>query len=120
MEKIKFIFLSVILIVSTIIGLFFWDKIFISPDKYLVGYEAIGAKNYHPQTDTLRFVFYILISLVPFYFFLLNLYKEKIFNIKEIINLNCSSKEKYNYNIFNYLFYSIIIATLFDFFFNQF
>jgi len=115
-EKIKFIFLSVILIVSAIIGLFFWDKIFISPDKYLVGYEAIDTNNYHPQTDTLRFVFYILISLVPFYFLLLNLYKEQIFNIKEIINLNCTSKEKYNHNIFNYLFYSIIIATLFDFF----
>ncbi len=100
MEKIKFIFLSVVLIVFTIIGLFFWDKIFISP---LVGHEVVGSKNHHPQTDTLRFVFYIFISLVPFYFFLLNFYKEKIFNIKEIINLNCTSKEKYNHNIFNYL-----------------
>ena len=77
-EKIKFIFLSVILIASTIIGLFLWDKIFISPDKYLVEFAAIEIKNYHPQTDTLRFVFYIIISLVPFCIFLINFYKKKI------------------------------------------
>ena len=115
MQKIKFISLPAVLIVFTIIGLFFWDKIFLSPDKYLIGYEALETKNYHPQTDTLRFFFYILVSLVPFFIFLLNFYKEKTFSIKEIINLNCTSKEKYSHNIFDYLFYFIIIATLLNF-----
>ena len=115
-EKIKFIFLSIILIVSTIIGLFFWDKIFISPDKYLVEFAAIEIKNYHPQTDTLRFVFYIIISLVPFFIFLINFYKKKIFNLKEIINLNYGPKEKYEYKVFDYLFYLILIVIIFDFF----
>ena len=115
MQKIKFISLPAVLIVFTIVGLFFWDKISLSPDNYLIGYEALETKNYHPQTDTLRFFFYILVSLVPFFIFLLNLYKEKTFSIKEIINLNCTSKEKYSHNIFDYLFYSIIIATLLNF-----
>ena len=115
MKKIKFISLPAVLIVFTIIGLFFWDRISLSPDKYLIGYEALETNNYHHQTDTLKFSFYILVSLVPFSIFLLNLYKEKTFSIKEIINLNCTSKEKYSHNIFDYLFYSIIIATLLNF-----
>ena len=68
MQKIKFISLPAVLIVFTIVGLFFWDKISLSPDNYLIGYEALETKNYHPQTDTLRFFFYILVSLVPFWF----------------------------------------------------
>jgi hypothetical protein len=114
-DKFKFIFLLIILIVSTAIGLFFWDKIILSPDKYLVGYDAIPIKNYHPQTDTVRFFFFILISLIPFYISFLNFYKNKLLNIKQIVNLECSSDKNYIHNIFNYLFFFIIIAVIFDF-----
>ena len=70
-KKINSIFLLVILITSTAIGLFVWDKIYIPTDGYLVGYEAIKDINYHPKTDTLRFFVFIIVSLIPFYFCLI-------------------------------------------------
>ena len=88
MKKINFIFLLVILITSTVIGLFIWDKIYIPTDGYLVGYEAIKDINYHPKTDTLRFVVFIFVSLIPFYLSLSKLYKTKFLSLKEIIVLD--------------------------------
>ena len=116
MKKINFIFLLVILITSTVIGLFIWDKIYIPTDGYLVGYEAIKDINYHPKTDTLRFVVFIFVSLIPFYLSLSKLYKTKFLSLKEIIVLDQKNFVYYNYNIFNYVFYILIFATIFSFF----
>jgi len=115
-KKIKFIFLLVILITSTVIGLFFWDKIFIPPDKYLVGYEAIETKNYHPQTDTLRFVIFIVISLIPFYIYFAYANKINTFSIKEIINLDLTVKKKNDNSIFNFAFFFLLTAVVLSFF----
>ena len=117
MQKIKLISLAATLIASTIIGLFVWDKIYLSPDKYLFLFEAVETKNYHPQTDTLRFVFYILISLVPFYILASYFCKNKFFTIKEIINIKFKSKLKIidKLDSFHLLFYFIIFGIFFDF-----
>lgn len=75
--------LCLILLFSIIIGVIIWPNIIINIEtSYSYGDEYF-TNNYHKNNDTLRFIIFILISLIPFYFTYYVFYKSKIFSIKE-------------------------------------
>ena len=108
-NRIKIIYLSTILIISTLVAIFLWKYINLPIDKTLIGYEGTGQKNYHTHTDTLRFFLFICLSLLPFLFFYLRFYKEENIRLNEIFFLKFKKHKSNDLNLFLNLFLILVI-----------
>ena len=108
-NRIKIIYLSTILIISTLVAIFLWKYINLPIDKTLIGYEGTGQKNYHTHTDTLRFFLFICISLLPFLFFYLRFYQKESIRLNEIFFLKLKKHKSNDLNLFLNLFLILVI-----------
>ena len=98
--------LYLILLFSIFIGVIVWPNININIEaSYGYGGDYF-INNYHKDNDTLRFVIFILISLLPFFFTYSIFYKSNIFSIKEFLYQN-NFETYYNKSI-NIIFYLLI------------
>ena len=105
--------LYLILLFSIFIGVIVWPNIIINLEtSYSYGDEYF-IKNYHKSNDTLRFVIFILISLLPFFFTYSIFYKSNIFSIKEFLYQN-NFETYYNKNI-SIIFYLLILFCVIEF-----
>ena len=108
-NRIKIIYLSTILIISTLVAIYLWKYINLPIDKTLIGYEGTGQKNYHTHTDTLRFFLFICLSLLPFLFFYLRFYQKESIRLNEIFFLKLKKHKSNDLNLFLNLFLILVI-----------
>ena len=105
--------LYLILLFSIFIGVIVWPNININIEaSYGYGGDYF-INNYHKDNDTLRFVIFILISLLPFFFTYSIFYKSNIFSIKEFLYQN-NFETYYNKSI-NIIFYLLIFFCVIEF-----
>ena len=79
--------LFIILILSVLLGLIAWPNIFITPNELYEYGEEYYLKNYSIHNDTLRFMVFLSISLIPFFFFYCYFKKLKVYSIKEFLKI---------------------------------
>lgn len=108
----KNIILISILILSSTLGVILWDFIKI-PFNFEIDYggEYLN-KKYNFNNDLLRFIFFILISLTPFFIFFYKFYENKIFKIKEYLNLKTSKSKDEKKYFYLLIFFFILICSL--------
>ena len=61
-------FVSIILFLSTAIALLLWGNIFLPLNEINNFGSEYFTKSYNKHNDTIRFIFFILLSTVPFLF----------------------------------------------------
>ena len=108
---IKKIYLFTILLSSIFIASFFWKIINIpleSPLEYGDGYFI---NNYNPLNDTLRFIIFITISLLPYLFFYLFFFKSETNKLSLLVNISLKDKNIHGDKVLD-KFYSIIFLGL--------
>ena len=86
-DRLKKLYLSLIIVLSSVVAIFLWKHINLPIDKNLTGFEGLGEKNYHVHNDTLRFFLFICISLIPFFIFYLNFFNKEVLKLHEIFFL---------------------------------
>ena len=79
--------LFLVFISSLFFALWIWDKIFLPITKD-------NLNNYHTQTDTLRFIFFIFISIAPFLFFYLKFFSNKLNSLNTFLKIKLPSKHE--------------------------
>ncbi len=102
---------SVLFLVATtslFLSLWIWDKIILPSSEN-------SLTNYHPQTDTLRFIFFILISLTPFLFFYLKFFKNKLFSINSFFKIKTEINYLKKDKSLNNLFYLFVLLLIYEF-----
>jgi hypothetical protein len=110
-------YLPIILtVISILIVTLFWEKIKLPYDTQNQIYGEYSINLHNPNTDTLRFIFFISLPLLTFLGSYLFFYKEKIFSFKEVVfNKTPLSKDKELINL-NLFVIFIIIVLLLEFF----
>ncbi len=105
----------IIILISFIIIKLFWNKINIpiSAEQTTIG-EYLN-KNHHAYNDTVRFVFFLLVTLISYLLCINYVYKNNVKSIKEIINTKIHSIKTNNGCIQIILF--ILTLLVFDFLF---
>ncbi len=111
----KEFYLFLILLFSISIATLTWPLINIPAENLNYGGEYFE-KNYNKNNDTLRFISFILISLIPFLFLYLNMFKDKTISIKEITYINLKNKKVPYDKDFFILFLILILGSIFEFF----
>ena len=100
--------LFLVFISSLFFALWIWDKIFLPITKD-------NLNNYHTQTDTLRFIFFIFISIAPFLFFYLKFFSNKLNSLNTFLKIKTEKVNLKNEDNFHYFFYLFIIFIIFEF-----
>ena len=72
----------VLTILAIVISTFCWDKINITYDVHNKIYGEYAKNYYNPINDTIRFIFFISLTLITFLFSYLIFNKEDIFSLK--------------------------------------
>lgn len=111
----KIILLCFISLSSLFFALLIWDKINLPTSKSITNFEDTTAQSYHVQTDTVRFVIYILISLLPFLFFFNKLFIDKIHSINSYFKIKNNDLIIKKNNSLNYFFYFLLFLILLQF-----
>ena len=103
------------ILISFIIIKLFWNKINIpiSAEQTTIG-EYLN-KNHHAYNDTVRFVFFLLVTLISYLLCINYVYKNNVKSIKEIINTKIHSIKTNNGCLQIMLF--ILTLLVFDFLF---
>ena len=103
------------ILISFIIIKLFWNKINIpiSAEQTTIG-EYLN-KNHHAYNDTVRFVFFLLVTLISYLLCINYVYKNNVKSIKEIINTKIHSIKTNNGCLQIILF--ILTLLVFDFLF---
>ena len=108
---------NIIIFFSTIISIFFasfiWDKITIPFSNPSGANGLLVVQKYNPINDTLRYIFFISLPLIVFFYLNLSL-KRKKFNL---INLFFEREQKVfnNPHVVNILFFIFIIFLILEF-----
>ncbi len=116
-DRLKKLYLSLIIVLSSVVAIFLWKHINLPIDKNLTGFEGLGEKNYHVHNDTLRFFLFICISLIPFFIFYLNFFNKEVLKLHEIFFLKLVNKKDKTLNLSLFLLILLIIFNflIFDF-----
>ena len=101
--------LFLVAITSLFFALWIWDKI-------ILPVSETSYAGYHSQTDTLKFIFFILISLVPFLFLYLKFFKNRLFSINSFLKIKTGKVQFKGKKFLNYFFYILIIFLIYEFF----
>ena len=88
----KITILILILFSSTILSLFLWEHINIPVDKSLEYGGDYYDKSYNKNNDTLRFIVFITLSILPFLVSYIFLFKENNTKINQFLFLNDANK----------------------------
>ena len=101
--------LFLVAVISLIFALWVWDKI-------VFPVSEMNKEGIHSQTDTLRFVCFILISLVPILFVTSIIFKNKFYSVDSFLKIKI---EKPIYKIeksLDYFSYILLAFLLYEFF----
>lgn len=109
-----------LIVLSVAVATFIWEyiKVPYNLDKKILG-DSYLENLHHPLNDTLRFLVFLIIpffSLITYFQI-----KEKVFylNCKQIIYYKIQNN-KYENKILNYVFYLLLLITIFEFFYLDF
>jgi hypothetical protein len=113
--KKKFYIQVITILISFTIIKIFWSKIYIpiSSDQTTIG-EYLN-NNHHAYNDTVRFFFFLLITLISYLLCIKYIYKKNAKSIKEIVNTKINSINTISRSIFFLIF--ILVLLIFDFLF---
>ncbi len=111
----KITILILILFSSTILSLFLWEHINIPVDKSLEYGGDYYDKSYNKNNDTLRFIVFITLSILPFLVSYIFLFKENNTKINQFLFSN-SDNELSKDKVSNFIIFSIFIFCILEFF----
>ena len=99
-----------------------WDKIVLpyNHNNTIYGYYAL--KTFNPNNEILRYIFFILLPLITFFFSYKILNKNETFSFKKVLIEKNSKKPSYenDYNLFLILFIFILVLEFLSINFNEF
>lgn len=118
MNKKKFFVFILFFILSIILNTFFWNKIsltYLNPQE-IIGYYSNG--KYHYNNEILRFLIFILIPLLIYFIYRINI---NPIEFKLLFQLNIKNINNLEKNlILNYVFLTLLIILLLKFFSSDF
>ena len=111
----KKIYLITIVLLSFFLASYLWNKINL-PIQTISEYGSeYLKKSYNKNNDTVRFIIFISISLLPFLFCYLIFYKKKIYTIGELIGLQFNEKIN-SFMSLNIIFFIFFVGIIVEFF----
>ena len=112
----KKIYLVIILIISTSISILAWENISFQNSGNLISRGEYYLKNYNPNNEIFRFVFFIGFPLILFLTSFLYYYSKITYKFTELIKIeinNSSFKENKFLNLFFYIFLGVLTLDFF-------
>ena len=82
----KNLYLTFILIFSLSLSVIIWPNINLPPQDFVINSYDFN-ENYNKNNDTVRFIVFILLSLLPFLYGYLRFYKKDVINIDQLLNI---------------------------------
>lgn len=105
-----------ILVLSSIIFLCssFWDKLEI-PFKYHQSVGVLSELKYNNLNDTIRYVIFLTLPLLYYFFFISKNFKKKIIKINDLFANHKKKEDNFNFTDIKFVFLFLLILVIFEF-----
>ena len=110
----KNLYLTFILIFSLSLSVIIWPNINLPPQDFVINSYDFN-ENYNKNNDTVRFIVFILLSLLPFLYGYLRFYKKDVINIDQLLNIKFNRNKLSIRNNFFYLTSILVSGCLLQF-----